>query len=199
MQSSVVSSSLQHLVRRYEGIDFVESSDCGCSGYGLFCCCVAPLESVTAPRVSTIDVLEHLFQCLLVFSDPVNVDFVATCPVCSLRVVNCFLNVLYHHQQPEGGGVAVPLAEMMTTSRPQQGYVFPLLVSTRNRVHNFDDEVGANFARGHNGNQVFATYSVYIHTKVHTFLTECVYTILLVCTHISLYIHIPGSSGAQRV
>ena len=114
--------------RRYAGIEYGEAADCGCSGYGPFCGPFSPRRTGTH-HAKTISLLEHILSSLAGYIRPDNYNNRSTCPVCSLAMMNYFVNVLYN-TQPQNG-LKVPLDLLMSSSRPQEGFVFPRLLPTK--------------------------------------------------------------------
>ena len=130
---------------RYTGIEYVEAADCGCSGYGPFCGAFAPRAQLDMSEQlgHTVTILRIMLQSLAWYQAPFALDHRSACAVCSLRLVNYFLNVLYH----QGAGTDVPLDAMLSTSRPQEGFVFPILNRARKADHSLDEPCATNFAR----------------------------------------------------
>ena len=91
----------------------------------------------------TVTILRIMLQSLSWYHAPFALDHRSACAVCSLRLVNYFLNALYH----QGAGTDVPLDAMLSTSRPQEGFVFPILHRARKADHSLDEPCATNFAR----------------------------------------------------
>lgn len=146
--------------RRYTGLDFVEAANCGCSKYGPFCCAFGPRASQEeVGKGDTLVLLRHISACLGAYVSPEAVDARSSCPVCSLVLVNYFLNVLYHDHVSDD----VPYQKVMSSSRPQEGFVFPQVVrfqKSRSK-HLFDEEVHVKFDRSHIKDQVSRPHFVY--------------------------------------
>ena len=142
--------------RRYAGIEYGEAADCGCSGYGPFCGPFSPPVTGVV-LLTTISLLEHISSSVVGYVRQDNYDDRSTCPVCSLAMMNYFVNVLYN-TEPRNG-LKVPLHLLMSTSRPQEGFVFPRLIPIKIKrtsegkgkagflEHRFDDEVNVQFDR----------------------------------------------------
>jgi hypothetical protein len=138
--------------RRYAGIEYGEAADCGCSGYGPFCGPFSPPVTGVV-LLTTISLLEHISSSVVGFVRLDNYNNRSTCPVCSLAMMNYFVNVLYN-TEPRTGRLKVPLHLLMSTSRPQEGFVFPRLIPIKHKQgkagsleHRFDDEVNVQFDR----------------------------------------------------
>jgi hypothetical protein len=138
--------------RRYAGIEYGEAADCGCSGYGPFCGPFSPPVTGVV-LLTTISLLEHISSSVVGFVRLDNYNNRSTCPVCSLAMMNYFVNVLYN-TEPRTGRLKVPLHLLMSTSRPQEGFVFPRLIPIKHKratagslEHRFDDEVNVQFDR----------------------------------------------------
>ena len=79
--------------RRYGGMDFVEATDCGCSKYGPLCCpFAARLSPSDAGNGDTVTLLRYISKSLEGYVSQEAYDHRSSCPVCSLVLVNYFLN-----------------------------------------------------------------------------------------------------------
>ena len=76
-------------------------------------------------------------------------DAQGTCPLCAFAISNIFCNILYHAQNFELGHSPRDISSWAMTSRPQQGFVWPLLVWNSRSVRTpFDTGVTVVFMRG---------------------------------------------------
>lgn len=151
-------------------MDLVEAADCGCTNYGPFCCKFAPQRSAEERgKGDTLFLLRHISKCLEAYLQAKAFDHRSACPVCSLVMVNYFFNIMYHHNTDSDE----PLVSRMSKSRPQEGYVFPVIAGRKRRGadHVFDEEVVVRFDRDKVKDQVSKTVAMDVYTQL-----KCVYT-----------------------
>ena len=119
--------------------------------------------------------LKYIATCCGAYTQPGAYDHRSACAVCSLQLVNFFLNVLYHANTD----TAEPFESLMSTSRPQEGYVFPLMSPKRAASHQLDESVAVRFSRAEIKDQVSCVYTGLI-SCIH--IIHCVYTSFIVYT-----------------
>ena len=100
--------------------------------------------------------LKALECALSYFESEANLPFTSTCPHCSFTLASLLIDYLYWEAQRNMGTVGVPWHKGFFTSRPQEGYVWPLVEQTTSRKHTMggrrkhtmDERVNLQFVRG---------------------------------------------------
>jgi hypothetical protein len=152
--------------RRYDGRSFTEAADCGCSGYGLFCC--RSFQSVFGSGGTEVfGTTQALLSGIRDTAERyvADTDAFSTCPVCSFKMVNYMLNALYHIREAELStrGVVVTAEGLLQNTRPQQGFVFPSVHFKRastGQPHLLDESVlSVDYGRSRVADQVRNEYA----------------------------------------
>ena len=121
--------------------------------HGLFCISRAVNETnLKVARDSpneALSLLKALESALADFEGEANLPFTSTCPHCSFTLASMLVNYLYWNGQRNLGTDSVPWHQGFFTSRPQEGYVWPLVEHIgRRSKHVMDESVNLNFVRG---------------------------------------------------
>ena len=91
-----------------------------------------------------LSLLKALEWALADFESEANLPFTSTCPQCSCTLASMLVDYLYWEGQRNMGTLIVPWHKGFFTSRPQEGFVWPLVEHT----HTMDERVHLNFVRG---------------------------------------------------
>ena len=121
--------------------------------HGLFCISRAVNEKnlKVAPDSpnEALSFLKALEWALADFESEANLPFTSTCPQCSFTLASMLVDYLYWEGQRNMGTLLVPWHKGFFTSRPQEGFVWPLVEHAGRGKHSMDDVVHLNFVRGH--------------------------------------------------
>lgn len=120
--------------------------------HGLFCMSRALNEkNLKIARESPNEALSFLMalECALVYFEcEANLPFTSTCPHCSFTLASLLVDYSYWEGQRNMGSYSVAWHQGFFTSRPQEGYVWPLVEHTARRKQTMDESVNLNFVRG---------------------------------------------------
>lgn len=118
--------------------------------HGLFCMARVEknLQAARNAPNAVLSFLKVLEFSLSNFESEANLPFTSTCPHCSFVLASFFINYLYWDTQRNVGTQDVPWFKGFFTSRPQDGYVWPLVQHQGRRNQTMDESVKLNFVRG---------------------------------------------------